>query len=135
MRWYTSAIATVIGPGHGSSRSSTLWTELMKDVDGIITPGNGTVAPKILENLLPDGESNLPLLRKIFHFTTSANLTGFPAIAFPAGYDAEGIPIPIAVNGRPWEEHLLLRIAHTAEGLIERKRPAVWHSLLTETTD
>lgn len=111
------------------NRMARVWSEVMADVDGIVTPGNGTVAPPILEHLLPDGESNLPLLRRIFHFTTIANLTGFPAIAFPAGYDANGLPVPIAVNGRPWEEHLLLRIAHTAEGLLERRKPAVWHSL------
>jgi hypothetical protein len=39
---------------------------------------------------------------------------------------------PIGAIGRPWEEHVLLRIARVAESLVERKPPKVALHLLPE---
>ena len=65
-------------------------------------------------------------------FATPANFAGLPAISFPAGYDSNGLPIGFQAIGRPWTEHVLLRIAHVAEGLMERKAPKVFFDLLPE---
>jgi len=99
-------------------------------VDVIITPSTGIVAPVIPEKALPDGDSDLTTLTEIMRFATPANLTGLPAISFPAGYTPEGLPVGMQAIGRPWDEVTLLRLALTAEGIVERKTPQVHYNIL-----
>jgi Asp-tRNA(Asn)/Glu-tRNA(Gln) amidotransferase A subunit family amidase len=94
-------------------------------VNAIITPTTAVVAPPIRPDAQPDGESDLTTLTEIMRYTTVANLTGHPAISFPAGYDQDNLPIGVQAIGRPWEEHVLLRIAYVAGDLVERKPPQV----------
>jgi Asp-tRNA(Asn)/Glu-tRNA(Gln) amidotransferase A subunit family amidase len=63
-------------------------------------------------------------------FATPANLTGHPAISVPAGYDEAGLPIGIQFIGRAWQEHVLLRLAHAVEQIVERKTPQVFYKIL-----
>ena len=63
-------------------------------------------------------------------YAALGNLTGFPGVSFPAGYTDDGLPVGFQAMGRPWEEALLLRIAHVGEGLVQRRRPKVWNALL-----
>jgi len=99
-------------------------------VDAIVTPGTGVAAPAIRPDVLPRGESDLTMLLAIMRFAFPSNLTGHPAIAFPAGYAEGGLPVGLQAIGRPWHEHVLLRIARVAETLVERRRPKVFHDLL-----
>jgi Asp-tRNA(Asn)/Glu-tRNA(Gln) amidotransferase A subunit family amidase len=101
-----------------------------EQVDAILTPTTGIVAPPILKGALPDGESDLSKTADIMRFATAANMTGFPAITFPAGYTQSGLPIGMQAIGRAWEESLLLRIAVNAEEVVERKAPMVWYGIL-----
>jgi Asp-tRNA(Asn)/Glu-tRNA(Gln) amidotransferase A subunit family amidase len=89
------------------------------------------VAPSIKSDALPDGESDLSVLTEIMRFANPANLTGLPAITFPAGYD-QGLPVGFQVMGRPWEEHVLLRLAHAAAQVVERKAPHVHFNILSD---
>ena len=43
--------------------------------------------------------------------------TGFPAISFPAGFSADGVPIGVEFLGRPYAETLLLNCAYDWERL------------------
>lgn len=95
---------------------------IMAKVDGIVTPTTACTAQPIRADGLR-GESNLAVTDRIMRFAQLANLTGFPAISFPAGYDGRGMPVGLQVMARPWEEALLLRVAHAAEGVVERRRP------------
>ena len=99
-------------------------------VDAIITPATGRTAPVLPPSALKTGESNLELTDQIMRFAPAANLTGLPAISFPAGYDGEGLPIGIQAMGRAWGEHLLLRIAAVTERAVVRKAPVVHQRLL-----
>lgn len=105
---------------------------VLDQVTVILTPATGCTAPAISPDALPDGESDLTTLMEIMRFATPANLTGLPAIAFPVGYDSQGLPIGCQVIGRAWEEHTLLRLAHAAEQVVERRQPQVHYRLLSQ---
>ncbi len=100
------------------------------DVNAIITPTTAITAPPIRPDAQPDGESDLTTLTEIMRFATVANLTGHPAISFPAGYDPDQLPIGIQAIGRPWEEHVLLRLAYAGGVLMKRKPPEVLYKPL-----
>ena len=56
------------------------------------------------------------------------NVTGQPAIAIPAGFSSDGLPLSLQLIGHPWAEAMLYRIAHAYEratGWTERHPPGV----------
>ena len=104
----------------------------LEHVDVIVTPTTACVAPRIPADALPDGDSDLTTLLQIMRFAPVANFTGLPAISFPAGYDSEGMPIGFQAIGRPWQEHVLLRLAQVGESIVERRKPQLFFPLLGE---
>lgn len=102
----------------------------LRDVDAIVTPATAGTAPVLPLDALETGESNFTTLDRMVRFVFAGNLTGLPAIAFPAGYDEGGLPIGMQAIGRPWEEHLLLRLAGAAEAAVPRRPPRVHFRLL-----
>ena len=99
------------------------WLEIMKEVDAVITPTTASTAPEIPEAALPAGESNLQLTDALMRFIRVPNVTGFPALSVPAGFDEKGMPVGVQLIGRPWEEALLLRIGLAVEAGAERRTP------------
>ncbi|MBX5481722.1 MAG: amidase [Myxococcaceae bacterium] len=96
----------------------------MQNVDAIVTPTTATTAPEMPEQALPEGESNLVMTDGLMRFIRPANITGFPGIAVPAGYDRQGLPVSLHFMGRPWEEGLLLRLAAAVEEAVPPRTPA-----------
>ena len=105
---------------------------VMRKVDAVVTPSTGCTAPVIAKKALKTDESNLTLVDRIMRYARPANITGYPAISFPAGYDSRGLPIGFQAMGRSFEEHKLLQIAAVAEGLVERQAPQVHYRMLPE---
>ncbi|WP_307732892.1 amidase [Stigmatella ashevillensis] len=97
---------------------------LMADVDVLVTPTTACTAPAIPESALPAGESNLPVVDALMRFVRLANLTGNPALSVPAGFDRAGLPVGVHLTGRPYEEHLLLRLGRVVERAAERRTPS-----------
>ncbi len=114
------------------TRTMAHLNQVLDQVDAIITPATGVTAPMIPTDALPKGESDLTTLTEIMRFVTLGNLTGLPAISFPAGYDADGLPVGMQVIGRAWQENELLRIARAAEQIVERRAPQVHYNLLAK---
>jgi Asp-tRNA(Asn)/Glu-tRNA(Gln) amidotransferase A subunit family amidase len=106
------------------------FNRVLEQVDAIVTPSTGLTAPAIPQAALPDGESDLSTLTEIMRFATPANLTGLPAISFPAGYDGAGLPIGMQAISRAWQEPTLLRLALAAERAVERHAPEVYYEIL-----
>jgi aspartyl-tRNA(Asn)/glutamyl-tRNA(Gln) amidotransferase subunit A len=56
------------------------------------------------------------------------NATGQPAIAIPAGFTQDGLPLSLQLIGRPWQEAMLYRIAYAYEratGWTKRHPPGI----------
>jgi Asp-tRNA(Asn)/Glu-tRNA(Gln) amidotransferase A subunit family amidase len=87
-------------------------------------------APTVPDGCENDGWSDLGTVTELMRFAMPGNLTGLPAIAFPVGYDSRGLPTGMQAMGRPWEEHLLLRIAFAAEQVVPRRRAPVFYEIL-----
>ena len=94
--------------------------------DAIITPASGNTAPA----MHPSGGavSDLGRTMETMRFAFVSNLTGHPAISFPAGYDAVGLPIGMQAIGKGWSEQLLLRLAAFADTVVERRRPQRYYA-------
>ncbi|MBM4193950.1 MAG: amidase [Gemmatimonadetes bacterium] len=112
------------------TRAMQAWAQAFRGVDVIATPASGRTAPPITEASLGEGESDLSMTTEVMRFAFPANLTGHPAISFPAGYGADGLPIGMQLIGRPWSESLLFRVATLAERFVERRAPARWYPVL-----
>ncbi|HVN54248.1 MAG TPA: amidase [Anaerolineaceae bacterium] len=103
----------------------------LEEVDIILTPATALTAP-LIPSTGDDDWSDLSLTTEMMRFVFPPNLTGHPAISFPVGYDAQGLPVGMQAIGRPWEEHVLLRVASAVEQFVERRMPAVHYSILNE---
>jgi aspartyl-tRNA(Asn)/glutamyl-tRNA(Gln) amidotransferase subunit A len=59
--------------------------------------------------------------------TTVFNVTAGPALALCAGYSAEGLPLPMQIVGRPFDDATVLKVGHAYEQATEWKnrRPAL----------
>ncbi|MGH2593876.1 MAG: amidase family protein, partial [Anaerolineae bacterium] len=60
-------------------------------------------------------------------FTLNANLAGICGISLPCGFDTQGLPIGLQINGPAFGEEKMLRVAHVYEQATEwhRRRPAL----------
>ncbi|HVZ49549.1 MAG TPA: amidase [Gemmatimonadaceae bacterium] len=112
------------------TRALAAWRSVFRDVHVVLTPATGITAPRIDPRAMPRGGSDLAMTTDVMRFAFAANLTGHPAVSFPAGYDSAGLPVGLQAIGRPWSEQLLFRFAAMAERSVERRAPARWHPTL-----
>jgi amidase len=98
-----------------SSRILALWDE----VDVLMTPGLVSTA------IAAEGGHGRGALRafnlagRFTPWTPPFNVTGQPAVAIPAGFGSDGLPLSVQLVGRPGAEELLYSLA----GQIEVARP------------
>jgi Asp-tRNA(Asn)/Glu-tRNA(Gln) amidotransferase A subunit family amidase len=105
------------------TRAIAAFDEVFRQVDAIITPATALPPQPIPAGGLAKGWSDLSTDTEMMRFIFPPNLTGHPAITFPAGYTASGLPVGMQAIGRRWEEHLLLRVAYNAEQAMSRRTP------------
>ncbi|HBY08957.1 MAG TPA: Asp-tRNA(Asn)/Glu-tRNA(Gln) amidotransferase GatCAB subunit A, partial [Chloroflexi bacterium] len=85
-------------------------------VDVIAAPVAPTTAFKI------GGHGDDPLAMYLEDiFTLPANLAGVPGLAFPVGFDGEGLPIGMQLMGAHFREEVLLQAAHAYQQVTD------WH--------
>ena len=86
----------------------------MDGLDCIITASSLDPAPR-----LDDAEENARVYPR--QCRQPFNVTGQPALALPAGFSSEGLPLAIQLVGHPWQEARVYRVAYTFEQATE------WH--------
>jgi len=114
------------------TRALAIFREIFKVVDVIISPATALPPQLIPTGGLPGGWSDLSVDTEMMRYVYPANLTGNPAIVFPAGYEEAGLPIGMQAMGRHWEEHILLRVAKAASQVVERRLPKVYYRILAD---
>src|SRR5579863_2719887 len=102
--------------------SSTL-RSVMQRVNALILPTIPVPAFPVelsYQDMLIDGiveNSGEALLRLNLPF----NLAGLPSISLPCGFSTDGLPLGLQIAGKPFEEAMILRIAHAYQQLTD------WH--------
>jgi aspartyl-tRNA(Asn)/glutamyl-tRNA(Gln) amidotransferase subunit A len=96
---------------------------IMQGVNALVLPTLPMPAILIEQadtDILIDGiteNATVALLR----LTMPYNLAGLPAISLPCGFSSGGLPIGLQIVGKPFEESMILRIAHAYQQLTD------WH--------
>ena len=84
------------------------------EVDVLVTPTTPIKAFRLLDR--PPGlEEMARRSASMCQNTYPLNVTGHPSLSLPVGRGEHGLPIGLQLIGRPFEEALLLRVAHALE--------------------
>jgi aspartyl-tRNA(Asn)/glutamyl-tRNA(Gln) amidotransferase subunit A len=83
--------------------------------DVMHAPVLGFPVPTIAETDLKDKPGFVALLSRMTHCTRPINYLGLPALAVPAGFGVDGLPVSFQLVGRPFAEAALFRVAAAYE--------------------
>jgi amidase len=101
---------------HEIHRVTRLFAEWFQGFDVLLTPPMTAAPPPVGEAAMGDEDfAGMLELMKLVAFTPMANMTGQPAVAVPAGLDADGLPVSVQVVGRPHDESTIIRVAAQLE--------------------
>jgi aspartyl-tRNA(Asn)/glutamyl-tRNA(Gln) amidotransferase subunit A len=94
---------------------------LFRDYDLLMLPATPITAPMI------EGTNAIEQARRLTRFTAPFNLTGFPALSLPCGFDSSGLPIGLQMVSGQWKEARLLQGGQAFEKATEwhQKYPAI----------
>jgi aspartyl-tRNA(Asn)/glutamyl-tRNA(Gln) amidotransferase subunit A len=95
--------------------------QVMANVDVLLTPTVPIEAPTIEQCTVQPGAPLPPVLLQIPFLTRPFNLTGNPVISVPCGFTVSGLPIGMQIVGKPFDEAMVLRVAHAYE------QATTWH--------
>lgn len=102
-------------------------TLIKRDFERIFEQYDVIIGPTAPTSAFPLGSQIADPLTMYLNDTYSIpmSLAGVPALSLPCGFDAEGLPIGLQVIGKPFDEPLVLRVAHAYEQATEhhRRRP------------
>jgi aspartyl-tRNA(Asn)/glutamyl-tRNA(Gln) amidotransferase subunit A len=98
-------------------------TLIKSDFEQAFTRVDVIAAPVAPTTAFPIGEhSGDPLAMYLEDiFTLPANLAGVPGLAFPVGFDRQGLPVGMQLMGPHFREDLLFRVAHAYQMVTD------WH--------
>lgn len=84
-----------------------LWS-VLDQADVLVTPTLPTTATPIGSTAAD--MTSMAALAEMTRFTHPFNLSGFPALSIPCGFDDTGLPIGLQLAAGPWQEALLFRV-------------------------
>ena len=104
---------------------------VLREVDFLVTPTSPVAAPPIDSTALSRGGVEYRVTgigSGIMNKNTNpSNAMGLPAISVPCGFNQAGLPVGLQLIGRPFDEALLFRVAHSYEAVSPSRgrRPSV----------
>ena len=109
--------ATYMAAVHTAHRIGRQMAAFHEDWDVLLTPGLGTLPPKLdwLDTMMDDLEE---YWRRVFRFSPFSvwfNLTGQPAMMIPLGETESGFPVAVQAIARFGDEAALFRLASQIE--------------------
>ena len=91
--------------------------------DALLAPVTPFVAPQLGADLVDVGGAELSVRAgAVSRLTRLVSLAGLPAVAVPAGFSSQGLPIGAQLIGRPGTEAILLRMAGAIQEATEHHR-------------
>ena len=87
-------------------------------VDAFIAPAVPDVAPLIQPGAFVPGDAPWHVGHSAFHLQRLPSLLGLPAGSAPVGWSPSGLPLPVQVFGRPWEDSKVLWLLGQAMAVI-----------------
>jgi aspartyl-tRNA(Asn)/glutamyl-tRNA(Gln) amidotransferase subunit A len=97
--------------------------QALSGVDVLVVPTEPITAPSIgaTDGDLAVGGRSVDAEHVLTRLTSIFNVTGFPVVSVPCGFDAAGLPVGLQVVARRGGEEVALRTAHAYEQATE------WH--------
>lgn len=95
--------------------------DVMATCDVIAIPTVACVAPAALA-LAHGTDADKQLLSRLTRFTRPFNYLGLPALTIPCGFGRGGLPVGLQLIGRPFDEAMLLYVAHFYQTITD------WHN-------
>ena len=109
--------ATYMAAVHTAHRIGRQMAAFHEDWDVLLTPGLGTLPPKLgwLDTMMEDLEEYWRRIFRFSPFTVWFNLTGQPAMMIPLGETENGFPVAVQAIARFGDEATLFRLASQLE--------------------
>ena len=98
------------------------YLKAMEGLDLLITPTEQLTAPKIEETVVTIDGVEEATQNLMVALNRPFNLTGFPAMSVPCGFDENDLPVGLQIIGKPFQEGVVLRTAFNYE------QATPWHS-------
>lgn len=90
-------------------------SEVFRQIDVLVYPTLPFTGAKIGAESVRTGKGEEDVRSASIRFNRPANLTGYPALSLPCGFSSEGLPIGLQLMAAPFQEALLLQVAHFYE--------------------
>ena len=109
--------ASYMAAVHTAHRLGRQMAAFHEDWDVLLTPGLGTLPPKLgwLDMMMEDIEEYWRRVFRFSPFTVWFNLTGQPAMMIPLGQTESGLPVAVQAIARFGDEATLFRLASQLE--------------------
>jgi aspartyl-tRNA(Asn)/glutamyl-tRNA(Gln) amidotransferase subunit A len=100
--------------------------EVFRSVDLLVCPEMPVTPPSIGEDTVTVGGAEVPYRLSFINFNSPWSLAGVPVVSVPCGF-VRGLPVGLALVGRPFEEATVLRAAHAFQQETDwhERRPAL----------
>jgi len=97
--------------------------KLLNQYNVIVSPTTSITAVEIGVIDVEIRDKKLDIYTALTNHTILHNITGIPSISIPAGLSAKGLPIGVQIAGRPFEEAIILRVAHQTSKKLRIPKP------------
>jgi Asp-tRNAAsn/Glu-tRNAGln amidotransferase A subunit and related amidases len=108
------------------ARIRGVYGNLLRDVDCLLVPATPVLPPLIGQQEVEINGQVEDTRLAVTRLVRGVNALGLPALAMPAGFTGNGLPVGMQLIGRPFDEALLLRIGAALEdatGHVRRNSP------------